>query len=115
MATKIYAAKCAGCGKLSYPTHYYCPDCKGRRFTEVAVEGDGTLVTWTRCYSLPIEYAVRYITLGIVKLDMGINALGQLAIDAPALGMRVRASVGKVREIDGNDVEGLIFMALPAD
>ncbi len=111
MATRIYAARCASCGRLSYPTHYYCPGCKGRRFTEVPIEGEGTLVTWTRCYALPIEYAVRYITLGIVKMDMGISALGQLAIEEPALGMRVRAGVGKVREVDGADVEGLVFTA----
>ncbi len=111
MATRIYAAKCTGCGKLSYPTHYYCPECRGRRFEEVPVEGEGTLVTWTRVYSLPMDYATRYITLGIVKLDMGVNALGQLEIDEPELGMRVKAGIGKVRELNGNDVEGLVFSA----
>jgi uncharacterized OB-fold protein len=111
MATRIYAAKCAQCGKLSYPTHYYCPECHGRKFEEVPLEGKGTLVTWTRCYSLPLDYAVRYITLGIVKMDMGVNALGRLEIDEPRRGMRVTAGIGKVRELNGNDVEGLVFAA----
>lgn len=114
MANRIYAARCAQCGRLSYPTHYYCTQCQGRRFSEVPIEGEGTLVTWTRCYSLPIDYAVRYLTLGIVKLDLGVSALGQLAIDEPVMGMRVRASVGKVREVEGRDVEGLIFTAVAA-
>ena len=111
MAAKIYAAKCQACDKLIYPTHYYCPECKGRRFDEVPVEGGGVLLTWTRCYSLPLDFAERYITLGIVKMDMGINALGRLSIDQPKTGMRVSSDVGDVRDMDGKEVKGLVFSA----
>ena len=110
MAQKVVnAAKCKKCGKLTYPTHFYCPACNGMKFEAVPIQGEGTLLTWTRVYNLPLDYATRYVTLGIVELDMGVRALGQLEIAEPKTGMRVVASVGKVRETQGKDIHGLIF------
>lgn len=110
MERKVYAAKCKACGALCYPTHFYCPKCGKSAFEPVPITGGGKLVTWTRAYALSLDYAQRYLTLGIVELDMGIRATGQLAIDVPVTGMRVRSSVGVVREIEGNEVHGLVFV-----
>ncbi len=112
MAPIVEAAKCVTCGKLSYPMHFYCPSCHGRKFEPVAVEGEGRLITWTRVYALPLDYAVLYTTLGIVELDMGVRATGQLDIAEPKTGQRVRARIGKVREINGKDITGLVFTAI---
>jgi len=112
MARDVEAARCRSCGKLSYPTHYSCPACHGTEFEPVPVAGEGRLLTWTRVYALPLDYADRYITLGIVELDMGIRATGRLEIAEPQSGARVRATIGKVREIDGRDVTGLVFTAV---
>jgi hypothetical protein len=112
MVQTVEAAKCASCGKLSYPRHFYCPACHGTRFEPVPIEGEGKLLTWTRVYALPLDYAVRYTTLGIVELEMGVRATGQLDIAEPKTGQRVRARVGKVREIGGKDIAGLIFNAV---
>ncbi len=108
----VEAAKCTSCGKLSYPTHFYCPACHGTRFEPVPVQGEGKLLTWTRVYALPLDYSVLYITLGIVELDMGIRATGRLDIGEPKIGARVRAGVGPVRETGGNPIPGLIFTAV---
>ena len=112
MVPKVEAAKCRNCGRLSYPTHFYCPACRGTKFEPVPVAGEGKLLTWTRVYALPLDYATRYVTLGIVELDLGVRALGRLDIAEPRTGARVRASVGKVREISGKDVTGLVFTAV---
>ncbi len=109
MAQTVDAARCRGCGKLSYPTHFYCPACHGTRFDPVPVEGEGTLLTWTRVYALPLDYEDLYITLGIVQLDMGVRATGRLEIAEPRTGARVRARVGTVRETAGREVAGLVF------
>ena len=111
MAHEIWAARCTACQSLSYPTHFYCPSCGATAFEPVAIAGEGTLVTWTRAYALSLDYEQRYLTFGIVKLDMGISALGQLAVAEPRTGMRVRADVGKVRETEGSDIHGLVFRA----
>ena len=111
MTAQVFAAKCKGCGHLSYPTHFYCPECGGHRFDPAPIEGEGKLLTWTRVYALSLDYAVRYITLGIAELDMGIRATGKLDVDEPEVGMTVRTEVGKVREILGDDIKGLVFKA----
>jgi uncharacterized OB-fold protein len=112
MAQKVVnAARCKACGKLVYPTHFYCPQCGGTKFEAVPVQGSGTLLTWTRVYNLSIDFATRYITLGIVELDMGVRALGQLDIAEPVTGMRVNSRVDKVRETQGKDIHGLVFFS----
>ena len=110
MEHKVNAAKCKKCGKLSYPTHFYCPDCGGMEFDSVSIEGEGTLLTYTRAYALPLDYDDLYLGLCIVQLDQGIRATGQLQIEEPEIGMRVRAEVKPVRDVDGRDVYGLTFV-----
>lgn len=109
MEHKVNAAKCKKCGKLSYPTHFYCPQCSATEFEAVPVEGEGTLLTYTRAYALPLDYDDLYLTLGIVQMDQGIRATGQLNIENPEMGMRVKATVAPVRDVDGRDVYGLKF------
>lgn len=111
MAGSVEAAKCQNCGKLSYPTHFYCPSCGGAKFEGVPIEGEGTLLTWTRVYALPLDYTDLYITLGMVEMDMGVRATARLDINEPKIGARVRASVGKVRETDGKDITGLVLQS----
>jgi hypothetical protein len=111
MDPKVNAAKCHKCGKLSYPTHYYCAACGATEFDPVPIEGEGKLLTFTRAYALSLDYDDLFIGLGIVELDQGIRATGQICIDEPEIGMRVRATVGPVRDVNGRDVYGLIFKA----
>ena len=106
---KVEAAKCKKCGKVLFPTHFYCPQCGAREFEPVPVEGEGTLLTWIRIYTLPLDYSVLYSTVGIVGLDMGVRAMGKLDIAEPATGMRVKTSVGVVRVTGEKPVHGLVF------
>jgi hypothetical protein len=106
----VNAAKCKQCGALSYPTHFYCPQCNATEFEPVPIAGEGTLLTYTRSYALPLDYEDLYLTLGIVQLDQGIRATGRLKIENPETGMRVRATVGVVRDIGGKKINGLIFV-----
>ncbi len=110
MAHTVNAAKCAHCGHLSYPSHFYCPKCGGTKFEAVAIEGEGTLLTYTRSYALSLDYDDLFITLGIVEMDQGIRATGRVDIGNPAIGMRVRATIGPVRDIGGREVHGLRFV-----
>ena len=108
----VEAAKCKNCGRLSYPTHFYCPGCRGTRFEAVPVEGGGKLLTWTRAYALPLDFSDLYITLGIVEMDMGVRATGRLDIAEPRTGARVRVRLDTVREINGKEIKGLAFTAV---
>ena len=110
MAHTVNAAKCAHCGPLSYPSHFYCPRCGATQFEPVPIEGEGTLLTFTRSYALSLDYDDLYITLGIVEMDQGVRATGRVDIETPEIGMRVRATIGPVRDIGGREVHGLRFV-----
>ena len=112
MAQEVVAAKCTGCGKLVYPTHFYCPACHGTQFEGVPLAGEGKLLTWTRVYALPLDYEDLYLTLGIVEMDMGVRVTARLDLAEPSTGMRVRARVGPVRDIGGKAIQGLVFGAV---
>ncbi len=109
MKTQVFAARCESCDRLHYPTHYYCPGCGGTEFSPVPIEGEGTLVTFTRAYALSLDYTQLFLTLGIVELDQGIRATGQIDCPQVKTGMRVRVETGPVRDIEGSEVGGLIF------
>jgi uncharacterized OB-fold protein len=110
MLATVNAAKCTSCGALSYPTHFLCPKCGAKGFEPTPIEGEGELLTYTRAYALALDYEQRYLTLGIVQMDSGIRTTGQLDIDEPRMGMRVRATVGTVRVTGDSEIIGLIFV-----
>ena len=109
MDASVFAAKCRKCGKLSYPTHFRCPSCGAIEFDEIPIEGEGSILTYTRAYALSLDYEQLYLTLGIAELDMGIRATGQVDVDDVRTGMRIRVEVGPVRDLDGLEVNGLVF------
>ncbi|MBN2056179.1 OB-fold domain-containing protein [bacterium] len=106
---EVFAAQCDNCGKISYPTHFYCPQCGHTRFTKTAITGPGRLLTFTRVYNLAVDFCQRFVTLGIVELDMGIRALGHVHAADPKPGMRVEAKIETVRIVDGKERKGVVF------
>ena len=111
MNEQMYSYKCNECGELHHPRHFVCKKCGAREFNEVPLQGDCTLVTWTRVYNLPEGYMKPYICFGIVKFPNGIVASGQLEVDDPQLGMKVYTTVDVVKEGIGKDYFGFIFKA----
>jgi uncharacterized protein len=112
MDDKVYGMKCNTCGTVSYPKHAVCPNCRGESFQDVAIEGEGQLLTYTDVFALAVEYETRYLRLAIVELDSGVRVTGQLLSDKPKLGMRVKTVMGTVREIDEKAIRGLQFVSV---
>ncbi len=112
MSGKVYGMKCNSCGTVSYPKHAVCPDCRNERFEEVAIGGEGKVLTYTDVYALAIEYETRYLRLAIVELDDGIRVTGQLLDDEPKLGMRVKTILGTVRQSGETAIQGLQFVSV---
>ena len=46
----ITAYKCKKCGKLHYPFHDRCLECKGREFEKVKPQGNAKLLTYTAIF-----------------------------------------------------------------
>lgn len=114
MAREIYAYKCQKCGALHYPYRMVCKQCHGNEHNEfdpVPLPRDGTLLTFTRLHTLPGDYAVMTLLLGIVELENGMRITGQLRVAEPRIGMKVRGEVAVVRESGYDRHHGIVFHA----
>ena len=112
MAREIYAYKCRKCGHLHYPYRMVCKECgenEHNEFDQVPLPKRGKLLTWTRAYSLPADFEVPSLGLGIVELENGIRITGQLRVDDPKIGMDVRGEVEIVRREGYDERYGMIF------
>jgi uncharacterized OB-fold protein len=86
-----------------------CKENDHNEFSIVPVAKDGTLLTFTKNYTLPGDYETVSITLGVVALSDGLRMMGQLEIDKPRIGMKVKGKVGTVRQDEYNKYLGMIF------
>jgi uncharacterized protein len=109
MSEQMYSYKCTECGELHHPKHFVCKKCGAREFEEVPLEGDCTLVTWTRVYNLPEGYMKPFLCFAIVVFPNGLTASGQLETDDPQIGMKLYSTVDVVKEGIGKDYFGFIF------
>jgi len=112
MSPNIYAYKCRKCGQLHYPYRMVCKKCHANEHNEfdpVPLPRKGKLLTFTRLHTLPGDFNVATLLLGIVELENGIRILGQLSIEKPRTGMPVTGTVGVVRQSELRKHLGMIF------
>lgn len=98
---QMYAYKCIKCGKLHHPRYVVCqnPECDGREFEKLPLEGKCRLLTWTRVYNLPEGYMCPWLNFGIVEFENGVRVTGQIGFDEGIeSGMELNATIGVVRE-----------------
>jgi uncharacterized protein len=108
----ITAFRCQKCGRIHYPYHDRCLDCKGREFEPLKPKGNARLLTYTVIYNLPWGFDQRFLILGVAEFENKVKAMGQIkadSIDALKLGMQVRPTWEPVRVQAGEDVYGLKF------
>lgn len=111
----ITAYKCKKCGKLHYPYHDRCLQCKGREFEPVKPQGNVRLLTFTRIYNLPWGFDQRYLIIGVAEFENGIRAMGQIDVDESYplhTGMALAPAWEPVRVQRGENVYGLKFAPL---
>lgn len=109
METSILGYKCRKCGHVHYPPRTLCRKCLHNEFDTAPLPKDGKLLTFTIVHTLPPDFDVPNLTLGIVELDNGQRITGQLKIKNPTLGMRVRGKIEVVRREDYNAYRGIVF------
>ncbi len=108
----ITAYKCKKCGKLHYPYHNRCLECKSREFETVKPKGNASLLTFTVIYNLPWGFDERYLVIGVAEFENHIKAMGQIKVDSIEklkVGMKVKPSWEPIRVQYGEDVYGLKF------
>ncbi len=112
MEFNIYAYKCQKCGHVQYPYRTRCRNCKKNDHNEfdiVPLPKKGKLLTFTTLYSLPSDFEIVTLALGIVELEGGNRLTGQLNIKNPKIGMAVTGKVEVVRRDEYNKNLGMVF------
>lgn len=112
MSRNLYAYKCRKCGQLHYPYRMVCKKCgenEHNEFDPVPLPDRGKLLTFTRLSTLPGDFNVAALELGIVELENGIRVTGQLKIPKPKAGMKVQGVVEVVRQSEFRKQYGMVF------
>ena len=98
----MFGYRCKKCGKLHHPAHLVCDKCGGREFAEEVLDGEGTLLTYTRVYNLPAGIDKSQLDFGIVEM---LDVKGEVET-----GMKLKATEGVVRVMNGVEHRGFIFV-----
>jgi uncharacterized OB-fold protein len=116
VSKQILGYKCLKCGYVMYPYHSRCKKCghtewKGTDivFETVPLADKGKLLTYTHLFALPPDFAAVNISFGIVELEDGHRLTGQIKIDKPKTGMKVKGKVELVRQEGYNKHYGMVF------
>lgn len=96
----VPAARCPDCGRVAAPPRPRCPGC-GAATEEAALDGAGTLLSWTVLRSPPAGWDPGRV-VGVVGLEEGARALalGPAEDEVPDLGADVvveEAEDGRLR------------------
>jgi uncharacterized OB-fold protein len=108
----IKAYQCKKCGRVHYPFHDRCLECKGRDFDAIAPQGNAKLLAYTQIFNLPWGFDERFLIIGVAQFENGVKAMGQVkadSLDGFKSGMKVSASWEPVRTVQGEHVFGLKF------
>jgi hypothetical protein len=99
---RLEAARCTGCGQVSYPARLICPQCRSRRFEAITLPDEGTLVTFTVTRVGPSQFAaLTPYAVGIVELDGGVRLTVQVAdcdFEQLEIGQRVRLEFRRIQQ-----------------
>jgi len=109
---EIVAFKCKKCGRVHYPYHDRCLDCKSRDFEEIAPKGDAKLLAYTQIFNLPWGFDERFLIIGVAEFENNVKAMGQIkadTIDKLKTGMKLKAGWEPIRVVAGEKVFGLRF------
>ncbi len=105
-AGKIMATRCKTCGMKYYPPRADCSACMHSEMEWKALEGEGTLVTFTKIYVPPEHLGLRQplmpfsavqfepCPIGIVEIE-GVRVMGwmpKLDLKKIRIGMKMKAS-----------------------
>lgn len=99
-------ARCAQCGRISFPTHRVCANCRSSEFVEEEVE-EGIVLTST-VLRVPPPDLTPPVPIAIVEFEGGGRALGQVTKPV-RVGTRVVPEWATLREVRGIRYEGFRF------
>jgi uncharacterized OB-fold protein len=76
---RLEAGRCAGCGKVSYPSRKICPSCRGTDFEALRLTPSGTVVTSTIIHVPPQDFLNEApYAIAIVETPEGARLMTQV-------------------------------------
>jgi hypothetical protein len=91
---KVYAAKCAKCGKLYFPPAADCPECLQSQMQWVELSNEAQVETFTHVVVRPVSFQQnKPYTVAIGRLKEGVKVLAWLTgfkLSEIKVGMRVK-------------------------
>lgn len=99
---RFEAARCKGCGKVSFPPRLVCPSCRSREFEKTNLKDRGTVETFTVIRIAPTGFTDEApYAVAIVNLGDDVRLLCQLADCEPQdlkIGMKVKLEFRKIQQ-----------------
>ncbi|MEM3626872.1 MAG: Zn-ribbon domain-containing OB-fold protein [Candidatus Bathyarchaeia archaeon] len=99
---KVYATKCAKCGKLYFPPSADCPDCLSSEVKWVELSSEAEIETFTHVVVRPTSFQqYKPYTVAIGKLREGVKVLAWLTgfkLSEIKVGMKVKLAAGVTPE-----------------
>lgn len=99
---RMEAGKCNKCEAIHFPSRLVCPECGARSFETVRLSGKGTLDTFTIIRVAPSGFGdMTPYAVAIVKLDEGVNIMGQVTDCDPEtleIGQRLETQFRRVNQ-----------------
>lgn len=113
----ILGYKCNKCGTIHYPYRMVCKKCgavlqdllEKNPYEIVPLPSKGRLLTFTVVHTLPGDFEIPEMSLGIVELENGVRVTGRLDAANPKIGMKVTARVDEVRRDGYTASHGFVF------
>ncbi len=82
---RLEAAKCGGCGKVSYPARRVCPQCRGANLETIRLSRTATVVTSTVVHVAPAEFAMEApYAVAVVETPEGARLMAQVVDCEPS-------------------------------
>ena len=100
------AARCKGCGKIHFPPHLVCSQCRGREFDKTTLAQRGSIETFTVIRVAPTGFGDQApYAVAVIKLEDGVKLTAQVVdcdVEQLQIGQPLRLEFRRVNE-DGED------------
>ncbi len=115
---RLEAAKCKGCGRISFPPRSKCPKCGSSESEEAKLPEHGVVKTFTVIRVAPSQFTEQApYAVGIVELDGGTKITAQI-VDCPLedikIGQKVRIEFRRIQEDGHSGVICYGYKCVPA-
>jgi len=115
---RLEAAKCTGCGKISFPGRRICPECRGTELEKTNLSLSGKVITSTVIHVAPTDLMMEApYAMAVIETPEKARLTAQVVDCEPSEvgpGMDVRLEFRRIRKEGNSGILCYGFKAVPA-